>query len=109
MSHEDFAIDRLSQRLPSLLPEYLKNESPMFEAFLKAYFEYLEAEILTLSSQSDIDGVLFEDSTGSMLLESATVAPSPDQDTSKIENLINEIGIFDLEMDNGVLRLYGYK
>ena len=84
MSHEDFAIDRLSQRLPSLLPEYLKNESPMFEAFLKAYFEYLEAEILTLSSQSDIDGVLFEDSTGSMLLESATVAPSPDQDTSKI-------------------------
>ncbi|MCG8831499.1 DUF6678 family protein [Tenacibaculum finnmarkense] len=31
------------------------------------------------------------------------------QDTSKIENLINEIGIFDLEMDNGVLRLYGYK
>jgi hypothetical protein len=31
------------------------------------------------------------------------------QDTSKIENFINEIGIFDLEMDNGVLRLYGYK
>ncbi|CAM1346941.1 DUF6678 family protein [Tenacibaculum insulae] len=31
------------------------------------------------------------------------------QDTSKIENLINKIGIFDLEMNNGVLRLYGYK
>ena len=84
MSHQEYSIDKLSQRLPSLLPEYLKEESPMFEAFLNAYFEYLEAEILTLDVVSDIDGVLNEDGTGSMLLETATVSPSPDEETSKI-------------------------
>jgi len=84
MSHQEYSIDKLSQRLPSLLPEYLKEESPMFEAFLNAYFEYLEAEILTLDVVSDIDGVLNEDGTGSMLVETATVSPSPDEETSKI-------------------------
>jgi hypothetical protein len=85
MSHQDYTIDKLSQRLPSLLPEYLKNESPMFEAFLNAYFEYLEAEILVLDVESDIDGILNEDGTGSMLLEAGTVSPSPDQDNSFIK------------------------
>ena len=91
MSHQEFSIDKLSHRLPSLLPEYLKEESPMFEAFLNAYFEYLEAEILVFEvsnksdfSKSDIDGVLNEDGTGSMLLETATVSPSPDQESSKV-------------------------
>jgi len=50
MSHEKQISERLSYRLPSLLPEYLKAEAPAFEAFLKAYFEFLEAEILTLSA-----------------------------------------------------------
>ncbi|WP_338731357.1 DUF6678 family protein [Mangrovimonas cancribranchiae] len=31
------------------------------------------------------------------------------QNISEIENLINKIGVFDLEKDNGTLRLYGYK
>ena len=66
MSHQDYTIDKLSQRLPSLLPEYLKDESPMFEAFLNAYFEYLEAEILVLDVESDIDGILNEDGTGAL-------------------------------------------
>jgi hypothetical protein len=84
MSHEKLAKDRLSYRLPSLLPEYLREEAPAFEAFLKAYFEFLESEVLVLTSQSDIDGLLLEDGTGSALFESATVSPSPDQDSSKI-------------------------
>ena len=86
MSHENYAKDRLSYRLPSLLPEYLRDEGPVLELFLKAYFEYLEAEILVLSSQSDIDGIANEDGTGSIFLESATVSPSPDEDSSRILN-----------------------
>lgn len=31
------------------------------------------------------------------------------QNTSKIEKLINKIGVFDLENNNGTLKLYGYK
>ena len=31
------------------------------------------------------------------------------QNTNKIESLINRIGVFDLENENGILRLYGYK
>ena len=84
MSHDKLAKERLSYRLPSLLPEYLREEAPAFEAFLKAYFEFLESEVLVLKSQSDIDGLLFEDGQGSALLESATVAPSPDENSSKI-------------------------
>jgi len=76
--------ERLSYRLPSLLPEYLKSEAPAFETFLKAYFEFLEAEVLTLTEQGDLDGIANEDGTGSVLLEPATVSPSPDSNTSKI-------------------------
>jgi len=85
MSHEKYVIDKLSQRLPNLLPDFVKEESPIFEQFLKAYFEYLEAEILVLKSQSEIDGILLEDGDGSILLEPATVSPSPDQNVSKIK------------------------
>jgi len=31
------------------------------------------------------------------------------QDTIKIENLINQIGVFNTEKENGIFRLYGYK
>ena len=107
MSHQDFTIDKLSQRLPSLLPEYLKDESPMFEAFLNAYFEYLEAEILVLESESDIDGILNEDGTGSMLLETATVSPSPDQESSKVRLEVSESNPLDaqalLDSNNNVI------
>ena len=94
MSHEKYVKERLSHRLPSLLPEYLREEAPAFEAFLKAYFEYLEAEVLVLKSQSDIDGFSFEDGTGSLLLEKATSHPSPDSDSSKIlheRNALNPV------------------
>ena len=84
MSHDKYLKDRLSYRIPSLLPEYLRDESPAFEAFLKAYFEFLEAEVLVLESQSEIDSLQLEDGTGSALYESATVSPSPDEDSSKI-------------------------
>ena len=84
MSHDKHLKDRLSYRIPSLLPEYLRDESPALEAFLKAYFEYLEAEVLVLESQSAIDCVSLEDGTGGVLFESATVSPSPDENSSKI-------------------------
>ena len=84
MSHDKYLKERLSYRIPSLLPEYLRDESPAFEAFLKAYFEFLEAEVLVLESQSAIDCVALEDGTGGVLYESATVSPSPDEDSSKI-------------------------
>ncbi len=84
MSHDKYLKDRLSYRIPSLLPEYLRDESPALESFLKAYFEYLEAEVLVFSSQGDIQGVQNEDGTGSILHEVATVSPSPDEQSSKI-------------------------
>jgi len=86
MSHTKYTIDKLSHRLPGLLPDYLREEAPIFESFIKAYFEFLESEILTLESQSDLDGIALEDGDGSLLLEPATVSPSPDALTSKIIN-----------------------
>ena len=80
----DFKIEKLSDRLTSLLPEYIQEEAPVFELFLKSYFEYLESEIVTLSSQSQLDGILMEDSLGSILAEPQTVKPSPDAETSKL-------------------------
>jgi len=86
MAHQEYVIDKISHRLPSLLPEHLREESPALEQFLRAYFEFLESEIIVLESQSDLDGVALEDGQGSLLLETATVAPSPDQDTSRVVN-----------------------
>ena len=51
MAHEKHIVDRLSTRLPSLLPEHIREDSPIFEMFLGAYFEYLESEIIVLSSK----------------------------------------------------------
>ena len=84
MSHEKYVIDRFSQRVEALLPEFLRDEAPNFVSFVKAYFEFLESEILTLESQSPLDGVKLEDNAGSILLEPATVTPSPDANTSKV-------------------------
>jgi len=86
MSHTEYVSESLSQRLPTLLPEYLKDEAPAFEQFIRAYFEFLEAEIITLTSQSDIDGILLEDSQGSIFLEPDTVGATPDRNTSKVAN-----------------------
>ena len=80
----DFKIERLTDRLTNLLPSYIKEEAPVFELFLKSYFEYLESEIITLSAQGELDGIMLEDSSGSVLAEPQTVRPSPDEDTSKL-------------------------
>ena len=49
MAFEKHIVDRLSTRLPSLLPEHIREDAPIFELFLNAYFEYLESEIIVLS------------------------------------------------------------
>jgi hypothetical protein len=86
MSHTEYASNRISQRIASLLPEHVRDDAPNFVIFLKAYFEFLESEIITLKSQQEIEGIALEDGQGSVLMEPATVSPSPDQDTSKLVN-----------------------
>ena len=87
MAHEKHIVDRLSIRLPSLLPEWIQDEAPIFESFLQAYFEFLESEIIVLESQGDLEGIRLEDGTSekahSLLLEDGT-SPSSPQDSSKI-------------------------
>ena len=87
MAHEKHIVDRLSIRLPSLLPEWIQEEAPIFESFLQAYFEFLESEIIVLESQGDLEGIRLEDGTSekaqSLLLEDGT-SPSSPQDSSKI-------------------------
>ena len=80
---KEYATDSLSSRLPNLLPEYVREESPALEAFIKSYFEYLESEIITLSSQSVLDNLSLEDGVGDLLLESDT-SFSPESETSRI-------------------------
>ena len=65
-SHAHNKVDKLSDRITSLVPDFIQDEAPVFEQFLKAYYEFLEAEVLTLSSQGDIDGIQLEDDTGSL-------------------------------------------
>lgn len=81
---KNFEIDRLTDRLPNLLPDFVMDEAPVFEQFLKAYFEFLETEILTLSSQGDLDEILLEDGQGFLLVEEKTVEPTPDVSTSRL-------------------------
>ena len=59
MAHQDHIVDRLSTRLSSLLPDYIKDEAPIFESFLEAYFEYLESEIITLDTIQALEGTKF--------------------------------------------------
>ena len=80
---KEYATDSLSSRLPNLLPEFVREESPALEAFLKAYFEYLESEIITLSSHSVLDNLSLEDGLGDLLLETETDF-SPNAESSKI-------------------------
>tara|TARA_Y100000593_G_scaffold12786_1_gene23677 strand:+ start:6659 stop:10570 length:3912 start_codon:yes stop_codon:yes gene_type:complete len=84
MAKEAFNIGRLSDRISSLVPEFVQDEAPVFEQFLKAYFEFLESEILTLESQGELDEILLEDDQGYLLVEPATVDPSPDSATSRL-------------------------
>ena len=63
MAFENHIVDRLSTRLSSLLPEHIKDDAPIFEMFLEAYFEYLESEIIVLSSKGELTGIRLEDGT----------------------------------------------
>ena len=112
MSHESLSSDYITQRLHTFLPEHVREDAPAFTAFLSAYFEFLEKECLTLKSQSDLDGIALEDGQGSLLVEVATVSPSPDEDSSKIINESNatnpnanadplEVGEYIYGKDNG--------
>jgi len=112
MSHESLSSDKITQRLHTILPEHVREDAPAFTAFLSAYFEFLEKECLTLKSQSDLDGIALEDGQGSLLVEVATVSPSPDEDSSKIINESNatnpnanadplEVGEYIYGKDNG--------
>ena len=88
MAKNNFDIDRLSDRISTILPEFIQEDAPVFELFLKSYFEFLEAEILVLSDaeadKDELDKILLEDSTGGLLVEPATVNPTPDADISKL-------------------------
>ena len=88
MAFEKHIVDRLSTRLPSLLPEHIREDAPIFELFLNAYFEYLESEIIVLSSKTELEGVRLEDGTSeteaAVLLEDGTVSSEPDGSTSKL-------------------------
>ncbi len=63
MAHQDHIVDRLSTRLPSLLPEFIREDAPIFESFLSAYFEYLESEIITLEDTLELSGIELESGT----------------------------------------------
>ena len=88
MAHQDHIVDRLSPRIGSLLPDHIKEEAPIFEAFLESYFEYLESEIITLDTVQELDGVQFEEgtqiATGAFLLEEGTDATAPDIADAKL-------------------------
>lgn len=101
MSHQNHVYDRLSTRLPSLLPDHLREDAPVFESFLEAYFEYLESEILVLDSIQALDGIQLEDGTqkerGAILFEKNTFAGNPEADSSKI--LLNASSSSDIQSD----------
>ena len=84
MSSDAPNIDKLSDRITQLVPDFVQEEAPVFEQFLKAYYEFLEAEVLVLQSQGDIDEFLLEDDQGKLLVETATVPAAPDAETSKL-------------------------
>ena len=88
MAFENHIVDRLSTRISGLLPEHIREDSPIFEMFIEAYFEYLESEIITLSSKGDLEGIRLEDGTSesaaAVLIEKGTASSEPDVDTSRI-------------------------
>ena len=43
MQNGSVNIDKLSDRISSLVPSFIQEDAPVFEQFLKAYFEFLEA------------------------------------------------------------------
>ena len=70
-------VHNLSDRLVNLLPDYVREESPEFVAFLDAYFDFLESDILTLESQGELQTLGLEDGSGSIVQETETAKPTP--------------------------------
>ena len=84
MQNGSVNIDKLSDRISSLVPSFIQEDAPVFEQFLKAYFEFLEAEILTLESQGELDSIQLEDGQGYLLVEPTSLPDAPDAATSRI-------------------------
>jgi len=89
MAHQNHIVDKLSTRLSGLLPEYIREDAPIFEAFLQSYFEYLESEILVLESVDELDAMKLEDGTvegnsSVLLLEDGTDPLESDVDNAKL-------------------------
>ena len=89
MAHQNHVVDKLSTRLSGLLPEYIREDAPIFEAFLQSYFEYLESEILVLESVDELDAIKLEDGTvegnsSVLLLEDGTDPLESDVDNAKL-------------------------
>jgi hypothetical protein len=89
MAHQNHVVDKLSTRLSGLLPEYIREDAPIFEAFLQSYFEYLESEILVLESVDELDAIKLEDGTvegdtSILLLEDGTDPLESDVDNAKL-------------------------
>ena len=72
-----FQVDKLSNQLGSLLPQFAQEESAELTAFLKAYFEFLESGVITLKNEEELDFIGLEAESGNILFEDATYAPSP--------------------------------
>ena len=43
-SHAHNKVDKLSDRITSLVPDFIQDEAPVFEQFLKAYYEFSEGK-----------------------------------------------------------------
>lgn len=89
MAHQNHVVDKLSTRLSGLLPEYIREDAPIFEAFLQSYFEYLESEIIVLESVDELDAIQLEDGTvegnsSVLLLEDGTDPLESDIDNAKL-------------------------
>ena len=89
MAHQNHVVDKLSTRLSGLLPEYIREDAPIFEAFLQSYFEYLESEIIVLESVDELDAIRLEDGTvegnsSVLLLEDGTDPLESDIDDAKL-------------------------
>jgi hypothetical protein len=63
MAHQNHIVDRLTNRLSTILPEHIREDAPIFESFLSSYFEYLESEIIVIEDEQVLTAIQLEDGT----------------------------------------------
>ena len=63
MAHQNHIVDRLTNRLSTILPEHIREDAPIFESFLSSYFEYLESEIIVIEDEQVLSAIQLEDGT----------------------------------------------